>query len=61
MVIGTNVLTHSIPYKEGIGAKQLAWLTHAGVLGAVVAPMTALGGPVLLRAAWMTAGIVGGG
>lgn len=60
MVIGTNVACHSIPYQKGFGTKQLAWLTHAGVLGAVVAPLTYLGGPVLLKAAWMTAGIVGG-
>ena len=31
-----------------------------GVMGAVVAPLTILGGPLLLRAAWYTAGIVGG-
>lgn len=60
VMIGTNMVTHSIPYKKGFGAKQMAWLTHAAVLGAIVAPMTMLGGPVLLRAAWMTAGVVGG-
>uniref|UniRef100_A0A8C5KST6 Growth hormone inducible transmembrane protein n=1 Tax=Jaculus jaculus TaxID=51337 RepID=A0A8C5KST6_JACJA len=31
-----------------------------GVMGAVVAPLTIIGGPLLLRAAWYTAGIVGG-
>ncbi|XP_060580523.1 growth hormone-inducible transmembrane protein-like [Ruditapes philippinarum] len=59
-IIGTNILCHSIPYKPGFGAKQLAWMVHAGVLGAVVAPLTYLGGPLLLRAAWLTAGVVGG-
>lgn len=29
-------------------------------MGAVVAPLTILGGPLLVRAAWYTAGIVGG-
>lgn len=29
-------------------------------MGAVVAPLTILGGPLLIRAAWYTAGIVGG-
>lgn len=29
-------------------------------MGAVVAPLTLLGGPLLVRAAWYTAGIVGG-
>lgn len=32
----------------------------AGVMGAVVAPLTLLGGPLMIRAAWYTAGIVGG-
>jgi len=54
------MVTHSIPYKKGFGAKQLAWMTHAAVVGAVVAPLTFLGGPIMLRAAWMTAGVVGG-
>lgn len=35
----------------------LLWL---GVMGAVVAPLAFLGGPLLIRAAWYTAGIVGG-
>lgn len=29
-------------------------------MGAVVAPLTILGGPLLIRAAWYTAGVVGG-
>lgn len=29
-------------------------------MGAVVAPLTILGGPLLIKAAWYTAGIVGG-
>lgn len=31
-----------------------------GVMGAVIAPLTLLGGPLMIRAAWYTAGIVGG-
>lgn len=31
-----------------------------GVMGAVIAPLTLLGGPLMVRAAWYTAGIVGG-
>lgn len=54
------MLCHSIEYKEGIGPKQLAWLLHTGVMGAMLAPMCFLGGPLLIRAAWYTAGIVGG-
>lgn len=29
-------------------------------MGAVIAPLTLLGGPLMIRAAWYTAGIVGG-
>lgn len=59
-MIGTGMVCRSIPYKEGLGVKQLAWLTYGGVMGAVVAPLTLMGGPLLIRAAWYTAGVVGG-
>lgn len=60
-LIGTNMLTRSIPYQEGtFGAKQLSWALHAALVGAFVAPITLLGGPIVLKAAWYTAGIVGG-
>ncbi|KAK3608291.1 hypothetical protein CHS0354_007325 [Potamilus streckersoni] len=59
-MIGSGSVCHSIPYKSGFGAKQLAWLAHAGILGAVVAPITFLGGPILVRAAWYTVGVIGG-
>lgn len=59
-LIGTSMVLQSIPYQPGFGAKQLAWITHSAMIGAVIAPMAFLGGPILLRAAWYTAGIVGG-
>ncbi|XP_069741872.1 growth hormone-inducible transmembrane protein [Narcine bancroftii] len=59
-MIGASVLVRSLPYEKGLNAKHLAWMLHAGVMGAVVAPVTLLGGPLLIRAAWYTAGIVGG-
>lgn len=59
-MIGTGMIARSIPYKEGFGSKQIAWLVHSGVVGAVIAPMTLLGGPLVLRAALYTAGVVGG-
>ena len=40
-------------------AKQMAWAVHCGVVGAVIAPLCLLGGPLILRAACYTAGIVG--
>ncbi|KAF7494468.1 Growth hormone-inducible transmembrane protein [Sarcoptes scabiei] len=59
-MIGTSILAQSIPYKEGFGAKQLAWALHCGVVGAVIAPLCILGGPLMMRAAVYTAGIAGG-
>uniref|UniRef100_A0A914HF12 Growth hormone-inducible transmembrane protein n=1 Tax=Globodera rostochiensis TaxID=31243 RepID=A0A914HF12_GLORO len=41
-------------------AKHLAWMAHCGILGAVLAPLCFVGGPALMRAAWYTAGLVGG-
>jgi FtsH-binding integral membrane protein len=48
-------------YQPGsVSMKHALWMLHAGVMGAVVAPMCILGGPLLLRAALYTAGVVGG-
>nr|UQI50307.1 growth hormone-inducible transmembrane protein [Chiton albolineatus] len=59
-MIGAGMVVRSLPYKEGFGAKQLAWIGYSGVMGAIVAPLAMLGGPLLVRAAWYTAGVVGG-
>ncbi|XP_030059143.1 growth hormone-inducible transmembrane protein [Microcaecilia unicolor] len=59
-MIGAGMLVRSISYDHSPVPKHLAWILHAGVLGAVVAPLTLLGGPLLVRAAWYTTGIVGG-
>ncbi|RZF37530.1 hypothetical protein LSTR_LSTR008568 [Laodelphax striatellus] len=59
-VIGTSMIARSIPYTEGFGMKQAAWALHTSVIGAVIAPICFAGGPLLIRAAWYTAGIVGG-
>lgn len=59
-MIGSGMIVQNLPYKEGFNSKHIAWLVHTGLLGAVVAPLTLLGGPLVLRAAWYTAGIVGG-
>lgn len=59
-MIGSGMLVQSLPYKEGFGAKQIAWLAHTGIVGAILAPLSLLGGPLVIRAAWYTAGIVGG-
>ena len=59
-MIGSGMVARSIPYQEGFGAKQMAWMVHAGIMGAVIAPLTLMGGPLMVRAAWYTAGVVGG-
>jgi len=60
MMIGSGMVCRSLPYKEGFGSKQLAWMVHSGIVGAVIAPMTLMGGPLVMRAACYTAGVVGG-
>ena len=59
-MIGSGMVARSIPYQEGFGTKQMAWMAHCAVMGAVIAPICFLGGPILYRAAWYTAGMVGG-
>jgi len=59
-MIGSGMVCQSLPYREGFGAKQIAWLIHSAVVGSVVAPLTLLGGPLMIRAACYTAGVVGG-
>ena len=42
---------------EQTGTKHAAWLLHAAAVGAVIAPLTLLGGPLMLRASMYTAGM----
>uniref|UniRef100_A0A914XC84 Growth hormone-inducible transmembrane protein n=1 Tax=Plectus sambesii TaxID=2011161 RepID=A0A914XC84_9BILA len=58
-MIGTGALCRSIDY-ESSAMKHAAWALHCATIGAVVAPLFLLGGPVLMRAAVYTLGIVGG-
>lgn len=57
---GTGMLAQGIEYKEGFGPKQLAWILHTATMGAMLAPLCFLGGPILTKAAWYTAGVIGG-
>ena len=51
----------SLPYEPNtIGAKQFAWVFQAALMGAFIAPVALLGGSIVTRAAWYTAGLVGG-
>lgn len=60
LMIASGQVVRSVDYTPGFGAKQLAWIVHTGIMGAVIAPICFLGGPILIRAAWYTAGVVGG-
>jgi len=59
-MIGSGMVARSMPYQAAPSAKQLAWLVHCAVIGAVVAPVCLMGGAIVTRAAWYTAGMVGG-
>lgn len=59
-LVGTGQAMMSVPYSTGLGAKQLLWLANCGMIGLAVAPIGALGGAIAIRAAWYTAGIIGG-
>ncbi|KAI8428059.1 hypothetical protein MSG28_002347 [Choristoneura fumiferana] len=47
LMIGSGMVVRGMEYRPGFGAKQLAWMVHTGIMGAVIAPM-------------YTAGVVGG-
>lgn len=59
-MIGSGMVVRGMPYKEGFGGKQIGWMVHSSIVGVVLAPICMLGGPLLIRAAYMTAGVVGG-
>ncbi|XP_034663852.1 growth hormone-inducible transmembrane protein [Drosophila subobscura] len=60
LVIGSGAVARSIEYHPGLGTKHLAWAVHCVILGAVIAPLCFIGGPILSRAALYTGGIAGG-
>lgn len=59
-IIASGYVAQTLPYEEGLGLKQLAWMGHCVIMGAAIAPICFLGGPVMIRAAMYTGGIVGG-
>lgn len=59
-MMGSGMVARSIPYETGFGAKQLAWIAHCAILGAILAPICFVGGPILTRAAMYSAGVIGG-
>lgn len=44
--------------EDHLDKKHLAWVAYAGLLGAFVAPMILISGPLMIKAAWYTAGVV---
>ncbi|KAH8278689.1 hypothetical protein KR018_006954 [Drosophila ironensis] len=59
LVMASGAVAQSMEYHPGFGGKQLAWVVHCAVLGAVLAPMCLLGGPILTKALLYTGGVVG--
>lgn len=59
-MIGSGTAVRAVPYEPGLGVKQGLWLLNAAVLGLAIAPIGVLGGALAVRAAWYTAGVVGG-
>uniref|UniRef100_A0AC34FPS4 Uncharacterized protein n=1 Tax=Panagrolaimus sp. ES5 TaxID=591445 RepID=A0AC34FPS4_9BILA len=59
VIVGTGMVVRSIPY-ENLVMKHGAWAVHCAAMGAVLAPLIFMGGPVMMRAAWYTAGVVMG-
>jgi len=59
LMIGSGIVARSIPY-ENFAPKHLAWAAHAAIVGGVIAPISFIGGPLVIKAAFYTAGIVGG-
>lgn len=57
--IGSSILCMSLPYEAGLNGKHLAWAGHSALIGTLIAPLMLLGGPLVLRAAAVTGGVVG--
>lgn len=61
MTIGSMIVVRSIPYSsEGNLSKNLAWVVHTSCIGLTLAPLALMGGALIVRAGWYTAGIAGG-
>uniref|UniRef100_A0A1X7SQL6 Growth hormone-inducible transmembrane protein n=1 Tax=Amphimedon queenslandica TaxID=400682 RepID=A0A1X7SQL6_AMPQE len=59
--IGSAMMCYGIPYKpETIPVKIASYALFTGIMGATLAPIAFMGGPLVARAALYTAGVVGG-
>jgi len=60
-MMGTGMLCQSIPFDgNAFGGKALAYYLHMGVVGAVIAPIAAIGGEACMMAAGLTAAVMAG-
>lgn len=60
-MMGTGMLCQSIQFDGSpVGGKALAYYLHMGVVGAVIAPIAAIGGEACIMAAGLTAAVMGG-
>lgn len=58
VTVGTSILVQAIPYQQTV-AKYGALMLFNTVIGLTLSPLMVLGGPLLMRAAAYTAGILG--
>jgi len=59
-LMSSGMVMRGLPYESSLGPKQGAWVLHNAVLGMAILPIVGVGGPIALKAAVYTAGIVGG-
>jgi len=61
LMMGSGMACRSIAFDgKPFGTKAALYYLHMGIVGAVIAPILAVGGPVCLRAAGATMAIMGG-
>jgi len=61
LMMGSGMVCRSVKFDGSpFGAKAGLYYLHMGIVGAIIAPIAALGGPACIRAAWLTAGVMSG-
>jgi len=61
LMMASGYACQAIPFNGSVfGGKALAYYAHMGIVGAVIAPIAAAGGPVCIRAAALTAAVMSG-
>merc|ERR1739848_875 len=61
LMMGSGYVCRSVPFDgNAFGTKAALYYLHMGIVGAVISPICALGGPIVLRAAGLTACVMAG-